>query len=92
MKIIRRTLTLAEVVLKIKMVSGLGDNNYGNSFAVILNDGWLWPTTFKMSTNHITCKESELKKIMEFITEYEKVYQEEYGSRPEMTIVYDGGK
>lgn len=91
MKLIKRQLTLEEVIRKIKMVSAI-EQGYG-CLHVHLDDGWIWPTYFKLTGhNHISCKESELPKVMEWIKEYEKVYQEEYCGRPEMTIVYDGGK
>jgi hypothetical protein len=91
MKIVQRKLTLEEVIKKIKMVTAI-EPGYG-CLRISLDDGWIWPTTFALTSNcHIACKESELKKVMEWVKEYEKVYQEEYETRPEMTIVYDGGK
>lgn len=91
MKIVKRKLTLENVIRKIKMVTAV-QRGY-ECLLISLNDGWIWPTTFTLiSTSNIQCKESELKKVMEWVKEYEKVYQEEYETRPEMTIVYDGGK
>ena len=89
MKIIKRPLTTSEYIYKYPKFGSL-ITHYGSRWDISLNDGWFFPTWFKLAYYNgqykIACKESAVEKVTDFANYLERV------TKREVTIVFDGGK
>lgn len=89
MKIVRKPLTTTEHIRKYTHL-GTVISHYGGVWDISLNDGWFFPTWFKLYYGNgqykISCKESVVDKVTDFANFLERETERE------VTIVFDGGK